>query len=96
MADPVSRRDLFRKLAGQAEPEEEEPKVFAHLATEHCIAYLGPECGACADLCPEGVDALKLVLARPIISAQQCTGCGDCVHACPTSPRALELVKWVG
>ena len=62
------------------------------LREDVCIAYLGPECGACIGLCPHGLDALKLAASRPVLDDQRCVGCGMCIPACPTSPKALELV----
>lgn len=58
-----------------------------------CLPYLGPECGACAGLCPPGAeDALTLVArTRPKIDPARCVGCGLCIEACPTRPAALTL-----
>ncbi len=58
-----------------------------------CLPFMGPECGACARLCPEGASgALTMRLARPTIHADLCVGCGRCIEACPTSPKALTMV----
>jgi len=62
------------------------------LREDVCIAYLGPECGACIGLCPQGLDALVLEGSRPKLDAERCVGCGLCIPACPTSPKALELL----
>lgn len=54
-----------------------------------CIAFLGPECGACRDLCPPAAPALRMRRERPDIDANLCVGCGRCIEACPTRPAAL-------
>lgn len=59
--------------------------------TTRCIAYLGPECGACAGVCPDGVQAIALASWRPVVDAEQCLGCGLCIAACPMMPPAIEL-----
>lgn len=62
------------------------------LVTERCLPFRGPECGACARLCPTESPALTLTLGRPDVDPALCVGCGLCIEACPTSPKALELV----
>ncbi len=59
--------------------------------TEACLPFRGPECGACAGLCPEGVEALTLLRGRPSVDAASCVGCGLCIEACPVRPAALKL-----
>lgn len=54
-----------------------------------CLPFMGPECGACAGLCPSEAQALRLRAGRPEVDADACTGCGLCIEACPTSPKAI-------
>lgn len=61
------------------------------LNRERCIAWMGPECGACIQACPTGAQALRLVGSRPHLDPDLCVGCGLCIERCPTSPKALEL-----
>ena len=61
-----------------------------------CIAFAGPDCGACASLCPPEVEALRLVRGRPVIDPEACVGCGRCIEACPVLPAALELLPLPG
>ena len=62
------------------------------IRTDLCIAYLGPECGACTGLCPEGATGcMRLPGWRPEIDGERCNGCGRCIHACPTAPKAIEM-----
>ena len=57
-----------------------------------CLPFLGPECGACAGLCPTGAEgALRLQRGRPMIDDEACVGCGLCVEACVVRPSAIEL-----
>ena len=62
-----------------------------HIATERCIAFAGPECGACVGMCPAGLSAITLRRWRPVLDEQECIGCGLCIAACPTSPPAIVL-----
>jgi ferredoxin-type protein NapG len=62
------------------------------LAEERCIAFAGPDCGACASLCPPGADSLQLIRGRPVIDGDTCVGCGRCIEACPVLPAAIELL----
>lgn len=57
-----------------------------------CLPFRGPECGACQQRCPTGVDALRIVRNRPVIDELLCVGCGLCIEACPIRPAALELL----
>lgn len=62
------------------------------LNTARCIAFDGTECGACAESCPVGADALGMDEGgRPVLRPEGCVGCGVCVRACVTSPSSLEL-----
>lgn len=63
------------------------------LVQERCLPFMGPECGACAGLCPPDAPALRLVLTRPSIERDVCVGCGRCIEACPTDPKAIELLE---
>ena len=64
----------------------------AEIDPERCIAYLGPECGACRDQCPIGIRGLYLVGERPHIDESQCVGCGLCLESCVTTPSAIKVV----
>jgi len=62
------------------------------IATDRCFTYMGPECGACAGICPEGVEAIRMVGTHPEVDDASCIGCGLCIDACPTLPAAIEMV----
>ncbi len=61
------------------------------LDTGRCFAYSGPECGACVELCPRGVEAIRLVGWRPELEPAACVGCGLCIEACPMTPPAISM-----
>lgn len=56
----------------------------------HCLPYQGPECGACAHVCPVE-DALVWDMAKPHIDLAYCTGCGLCREACIVDPKAVDI-----
>jgi len=57
-----------------------------------CIAYQGPECGACADSCV--IDgALIWLNEKPSINPEKCTGCGLCREFCITDPKSITICK---
>ena len=56
-----------------------------------CLAYLGPECGACVGVCPHGIRAIEQVAWKPRVDQALCVGCGLCIRACPTTPSAIVL-----
>lgn len=62
------------------------------LVPERCITFSGTVCGACAEVCPIGEEALVMDAGgRPVIKAERCVGCGQCVRGCVTSPSSLVL-----
>lgn len=66
------------------------------LNKDHCFVFRGPECGACAELCPEDAPALKMIQRKPAIDEEACVGCGRCIEACPTIPKAIEMLPLDG
>lgn len=71
------------------------PLGKVRLVESRCLPFLGPECGACGGLCPDGVEALAIRRNRPVIDDEACVGCGKCIEACPVRPGAIELVELV-
>lgn len=57
-----------------------------------CFTFMGPECGACAGLCPTDPPALRMRGTQPEVDGAACVGCGLCIEACPTRPAAIELL----
>ncbi|MFT5172648.1 MAG: ferredoxin-type protein NapG [Gammaproteobacteria bacterium] len=67
------------------------PKLaVARIDTDHCLPYMGPECGACAGSCPIP-EALHFNAERPEIDEQRCVGCGLCRQSCIVEPKAVTL-----
>nr|WP_254446819.1 4Fe-4S dicluster domain-containing protein [Ruegeria sp. HKCCD8929] len=68
------------------------PKLArAEIDSDACIAYLGPECGACAHACPVP-GALHFEMGiRPVIRADLCTGCALCREACVVETKAISI-----
>lgn len=60
--------------------------------TTRCIAWLGPECGACQSSCPGTVGAISMQRWRPVVDEAACVGCGICIADCPTDPPAIVLL----
>jgi len=56
-----------------------------------CIAYLGPECGACAQGCPVDGALVWHDRTRPAIDGDRCIGCGLCREACIVLPKAIRV-----
>ena len=67
----------------------------AHINTEICLPYLGPECGACAHACPVPGALEWEAGLRPVINQECCTGCAMCREACITEPRAVEITAFI-
>ena len=67
------------------------PLGVARIDEERCIAWNGPECGACIDACPAEARALRLERWRPHLDPAICIGCGLCIERCPTTPKAIVL-----
>ena len=67
------------------------PKLAStRLERAHCLAWQGPECGACASACPiEG--ALTWRAEKPAIDPNRCNGCGRCREACIMEPKAIQI-----
>lgn len=77
--------------------EDETPATLPALArawidTDTCIAYLGPECGACASACPVP-GALTWDMTRPVLQLDTCVGCGMCRDACIVEPKAVRIAS---
>ncbi len=67
------------------------PRIaMAAINTETCLAYLGPECGACASSCPIP-DALTWNSEKPGIDSDNCVGCGLCRQTCIVNPKAIKI-----
>ena len=68
------------------------PKLaHAHIDTDVCLPYLGPECGACADSCPVPGALRWTDGIRPVIDEDACTGCALCREACILDPKAVVV-----
>ncbi len=67
----------------------------AAVNTVTCLAYLGPECGACASSCP-CPGAMIWEQEKPRIDPETCTGCGMCREACIVEPKAIEIGSLYG
>lgn len=66
------------------------PLAKATINSELCIAYSGPECGACRGSCPID-NTLTWQGETPLINQQSCIGCGQCREFCITEPKAIEI-----
>jgi len=67
------------------------PKLaLASIDPQNCLPYMGPECGACADSCPQP-DALIWNGPKPFIDPDHCVGCGLCREVCVANPKAISI-----
>lgn len=75
-----------------AEPEAPLPKLAgASIVTDNCLPYSGPECGACAHVCPVPGALEWDGGIRPMINQDLCTGCALCREACIVEPKAIAI-----
>ncbi|MFQ5567544.1 MAG: 4Fe-4S dicluster domain-containing protein [Paracoccaceae bacterium] len=65
--------------------------ALAEVDTTACLAWLGPECGACAHACPVPGALEWDSGTRPVINTDACTGCALCREACIAEPRAIRV-----
>ncbi len=52
-------------------------------------------CGACANICPLGEEAIGFAFAnmyRPVVK-EGCVGCGQCVEVCPHPSKPIRIVR---
>jgi ferredoxin-type protein NapG len=82
------------------DPVEEAPPALPRLAlveidTDTCLAYLGPECGACAHACPVPGALEWEGGIRPVVKTDICTGCALCREACIVDPKAIKVSAYV-
>ncbi len=55
-----------------------------------CIAWSGPECGACEGACPVE-NTLQFIDFKPVINQSTCVGCALCRSACVQDPVAISV-----
>ena len=82
------------------DPAGEAPTALPRLAlveidTDTCLAYLGPECGACAHACPVPGALEWEGGIRPVVKTDICTGCALCREACIVEPKAIRVSAYV-
>ncbi len=82
------------------DPVEDAPPAHPRLAlveidTDTCLAYLGPECGACAHACPVPGALEWEGGIRPVVNTDICTGCALCREACIVDPKAIKVSAYV-
>ncbi len=82
------------------DPVEDAPPALPRLAlveidTDTCLAYLGPECGACAHACPVPGALEWEGGIRPVVNTDICTGCALCREACIVDPKAIRVSAYV-
>ncbi len=65
--------------------------ALVEIDTGRCLAYLGPECGACAHACPVPGALEWEGGIRPVVKTDLCTGCALCREACIVEPKAIKV-----
>ncbi len=69
--------------------------ALVEIDTDTCLAYLGPECGACAHACPVPGALEWEGGIRPVVKTDICTGCALCREACIVDPKAIKVSAYV-
>jgi ferredoxin-type protein NapG len=71
------------------------PKLaLAEIDPSECLPYSGPECGACANVCPIE-NTLTWHKNKPTINPENCVGCAQCRDVCIANPKAI-IIKSIG
>jgi formate hydrogenlyase subunit 6/NADH:ubiquinone oxidoreductase subunit I len=82
----------------------------AQIDRERCLPWAEwKQCSVCQEMCPVADKAITLeeveaknpqgenvVVLRPVVVAERCTGCGKCEHDCPVSGRPAIFVTSEG
>ena len=82
---------LHRETGEDGRPAPFPPLALCRIARESCIAFQGPECGACASLCPVPGALVLEGGTRPAIDPERCLGCALCREACVTEPKSITI-----
>tara|TARA_B100000959_G_C14935645_1_gene605621 strand:- start:1055 stop:1600 length:546 start_codon:yes stop_codon:yes gene_type:complete len=79
-------------LLRDAENPEKLPEIAIVTINEvTCLPYSGPECGACAHVCPVPNALTWKNGIKPAIDPELCTGCALCREACIVEPKAINI-----
>ena len=62
-------------------------KLRPRVAPAACLRSKGSDCTVCASVCPEGIDPVGDLGARPL---SECTRCGRCAEACPAGALSFR------
>ncbi|MBF0459794.1 MAG: 4Fe-4S dicluster domain-containing protein [Magnetococcales bacterium] len=79
-----------------ATPKREVAMGIAQIDRSACYPWVDRGvCGACANVCPVGKEAITFVFAnfyRPVV-LKGCVGCGVCVEVCPHPSRPIRIAE---
>lgn len=98
MASELSRRGLFRALAGTVdrEPSRDEAEASAGriiaAISEACVEPKGVTCRRCGEACEAGAIRYRPLgrgRSATLVESELCTGCRECAPVCPTSAIAF-------
>ena len=67
------------------------PISKAVFAQEKCLNNQGVLCDTCANYCPTGVNAIRMVGREVSFDLDKCTGCGLCAYHCEAEPAAFSI-----
>ena len=94
MAAELTRRGLFRGLAGGAKTEADRQSASVAQIGESCVEAKGVSCRRCGEACDADAIHFKPIGGgrnTAVLADTLCNGCGACLSVCPVN--AITLIS---